>query len=451
MRLLFSQTEYITFLKKSLKKDKINIITLGCSKNIVDSEILITQLKANNFEVKYELAKNDADIVIINTCGFIDKAKEESVNTILQSVEDKKQGLINKLYVIGCLSERYKDELEKEIPEVDKYFGVNQLPDILKELNADYKKELLKEHSLITPSHYAYLKISEGCNNNCSFCAIPLIKGRHKSKPIEDIIEEAKLLSKKGVKEIILVAQDLTYYGLDIYKKRNLACLLENLSEINGIEWIRLQYTYPDNFPVDVLKMIKEKKKICKYLDVSFQHINDKILKSMKRKITKKQITEFIDKARKEIPDLSLRTSFIVGYPDETEKDFQELSDFVKHTKFDRLGVFTYSHEENTPAYKLQDNVSEKIKQEREKKLMSIQQKISLELNKNKIGKTLKVIIDRLDGNYFIGRTEFDSPEIDNQILIKKDNNIKTGKFYQVRITKADYYDLYADLIQKFR
>ncbi len=430
-----------------MKKNKINIITLGCSKNIVDSEILITQLKANNFDVKHESAKDDVDIVIINTCGFIDKAKEESVNTILQSVEDKKHGSINKLYVIGCLSERYKDELEKEIPEVDKYFGVNQLPDILKELNADYKKELLKKHSLITPSHYAYLKISEGCNSNCSFCAIPLIKGRYKSKPAEDIIEEAKLLSKKGVKEIILIAQDLTYYGLDIYKKRELAKLLKKLSEINGIEWIRLQYTYPDNFPVEVFKIIKDNKKICKYLDIPFQHINDKILKSMKRNITKKQITEFIDKAREEIPDLALRTSIIVGYPDETEENFQELSDFVKHTKFDRLGVFTYSHEENTAAYKLQDNVSEKTKQEREKILMGIQQNISLELNKNKVGKTLKVIIDRLDGDYYIGRTEFDSPEIDNQVLIKKNNNIKKGEFYKVRITKADYYDLYADLI----
>ena len=428
-------------------KNKISIVTLGCSKNIVDSEVLLAQLKANKIEAKHDITNIKTDIVLINTCGFINDAKEESINTILQFIEAKKRGLIKKVIVFGCLSERYKDDLKNEIPEVDEYFGVGELSKILNSVNVDYKKEIIGERELSTPSHYAYLKISEGCNRKCSFCAIPLIRGIHVSKPINEIIKETKLLAQKGVKEIIVIAQDTTYYGLDIYKKRELAKLLNKISEIDGIEWIRLQYAYPADFPVDVLDVIKSNSKICKYLDIPFQHISDVVLKSMQRSINKKKTLDLIDKIRSKIPDVSLRTSLIVGYPNETEKEFNELTDFVSEIKFDRLGVFTYSNEENTKAFKLEDVISEEVKQERADELMAIQQDISSELNKNKIGRNLKILIDRREGEYYIGRTEFDSPEVDNEVLIKsKSKKVQIGSFVNVKITDSNEYDLIGEL-----
>ncbi len=426
---------------------KINIITLGCSKNLVDSENLMGQLKFNNFNVVHESDK-DADIVIINTCGFINDAKEESINTILQAVKDKSQGLIKKVFVMGCLSERYKSQLENEISDVDGFFGVSELPEIIKELGGNYKNELLGKRSLTTPSHYAYLKIAEGCDRNCSFCAIPMIRGKHISKPVKQIIKEANILAGKGVKELILIAQDLTYYGLDIYKERKLAFLLEELTKIESIEWIRLHYTYPSGFPDDVLDVMAKNEKICNYIDIPLQHINDNLLKSMKRNITGKQTKNLINKIRDKVPDAVIRTTLITGYPGETEKEFEELKKFIKDFRFERLGVFTYSHEEDTPAYKLPDDVPEQTKQDRADEIMMMQQDISREINSNKVGKTFKVIIDRVEGGYYIGRTQFDSPEVDNEVMIDSNNNYcKTGEFYNVRITAAEDYDLFGDIV----
>ncbi len=426
---------------------KINIITLGCSKNLVDSENLIGQLKFNNFNVVHESDK-DADIVIINTCGFINDAKEESINTILQAVKDKSQGIFKKVYVMGCLSERYKTQLENEISDVDGFFGVSELPEIINELGGNYKNELLGERSLTTPSHYAYLKIAEGCNRNCSFCAIPMIRGKHISKPVDQLITEANILAGKGVKELILIAQDLTYYGLDIYKERKLAFLLEELTKIETIEWIRLHYTYPSGFPDDVLDVMAKTDKICNYIDIPLQHINDNLLKSMKRNITDKQTKELINKIRDKIPSVAIRTTLITGYPGETEKEFEELKKFIEDFRFERLGVFTYSHEEDTPAYKLPDDVPDQTKQDRAEEIMMIQQEISREINANKTGKTFKVIIDRVEGDYYIGRTQFDSPEVDNEVMIdRKINSCKTGEFYNVRITASEDYDLFGNIV----
>ena len=433
---------------KSFSHIKINVITLGCSKNLVDSEVLLKQLDKNKFIVSHDSEKLEHDIVIINTCGFINDAKQESIETILQAVKNKKQGRIKKVLVTGCLSARYHDELKKEIPEVDAYFGVNDLKEILNYLDADYKKELIGERHLTTPSHYAYLKIAEGCDRKCSFCAIPLIRGKHISKPVKDIVKEATLLANKGAKELILIAQDLTYYGIDIYKKRKLAELLEKLSDIKNVEWIRMQYAYPAAFPMDVLKVMRERKNICNYLDIPFQHISDRLLKSMNRAIDKKGTLKLIEKIKKEVPGIALRTSLIVGYPGETEKDFKELMNFVNDVKFDRLGVFTYSHEESTKAYQLKDNISAKVKQERADALMKLQENISLEKNEALIGKTLKVIIDRKENEFFVGRTEFDSPEVDNEVLIKASGKSKIiGQLKNVKIIDAEPFDLFGEII----
>ncbi|MDD5571372.1 MAG: 30S ribosomal protein S12 methylthiotransferase RimO [Bacteroidales bacterium] len=427
--------------------DKISIITLGCSKNLVDSEVLLAQIKANKINASHDFLKNKTDIVIINTCGFINDAKEESINTILKFTDAKRKGLIKKVIVFGCLVQRYKDELKKEIPGVDAFFGVDDLYYIIKNLKADYNKNLCGERELATPSHYAYLKISEGCNRKCSFCAIPLIRGKYISKPIENIVYEAKLLAAKGVKELILIAQDLTFYGMDLYGKQKLSYLLEKLSEIDKIKWLRLQYAYPAGFPHDVLDVIKNNDKVCKYLDIPFQHINDNILKSMQRGITKKQSLELIDKIRNKVPGIALRTSLMVGYPTETKKEFDELMEFVEKTKFERLGVFTYSSEEKTKSYELKDAVLQKAKQQRFGELMELQRKISLRLNKNKTGKTIKVLIDKKEGNHYIGRTEYDSPEVDNEVVINKNKSkIKIGNLYTVKITGASDYDLYASI-----
>ncbi len=430
------------------QKNKINVITLGCSKNLVDTELLMGHLKANNIPVVHQSQKNDFNIVIINTCGFIDKAKEQSINTILQYVDAKKQGLIEKVYVMGCLSQRYKNILEKEIPEVDKFFGVNDLKDILNELHADYKKENFTRRLLTTPKHYAYLKIAEGCSRRCSYCAIPLIRGKHISRPLEQIINEAKNLVKKGVKEILLISQDLSYYGIDIYKKQKLSYLVGKLSDIENLQWIRLHYIYPTAFPMDLLKLMKQRPNICNYIDIPLQHISDKILKSMQRGITKKQTYNLIEKIRYEIPEAAIRTTFIVGYPDETEKDFEELKQFVRESEFERLGVFMYSHEENTEAYKLKDNVPKKVKKQRADEIMQMQQEISIKHNKNMIGKKYKILFDRKEGGYYVGRTEFDSPEVDNEVLVSElDNKIRIGEFENIMIKYADAYDLMGDKI----
>ncbi len=431
-----------------MKKKKINIITLGCYKNLVDSEGLLGQLNAHGFDVVHESTKDDYDTVIINTCGFIGDAKEESVNTILQFAEARKNGLIKKLFVVGCLSERYKEELKKDIPEVDEFFGVNNKNDILLSLKSKDFTLLSGERIITTPSHYAYLKIADGCDNHCSFCAIPLIRGKHQSKPIEEIVREAETLVNKGVKEIILIAQDLTYYGMDNYKKRSITKLVEELLKVEKLEWIRLQYAYPSHFPLDLFDIINKSPKVCKYLDISFQHVSDRILKSMKRNFSKKESYQFIEKLRKVIPDLTLRTSLIVGYPGETEKEFNELIEFIETVRFDRIGVFKYSHEEGTAAYKLKDSVSEKVKQDRMERLMNIQQGISLELNQRKIGEIYKTIIDRVEGDYYIGRTEGDSPEVDHEVLIAKENQkIKIGNFYPVKIYNVDEFDLYGVIV----
>jgi len=427
---------------KTLKKDKVNIITLGCSKNIVDSEVLSGQLRANGIDVVHENTKKDHNIVVVNTCGFIDKAKEESINTILEQVELKKHGRIDKVYVTGCLSERYKESLEQEIPEVDAFFGTMELPAILKQFEADYKSELVGERLLATPKHYAYLKISEGCNRTCSFCAIPLMRGKHVSKPIEELVLEAEKLVRMGVKEIILIAQELTYYGLDIYKKRMLPDLLNRLADIQGLEWIRLHYAYPTKFPLEVLDVMRERENICNYLDIPLQHASDKMLKAMKRQITKAEMNDLIAAIREKVPGICLRTTLITGFPGETLDDVEELKQFLDQHRFDRVGIFTYSHEENTTAYALQDDVPQEEKERRAQEIMEHQQEISYELNQEKVGKIFKTIIDKKEAGRYIGRTEFDSVEVDNEVIISGSQRLQIGEFYNVRIEKAYDYDL---------
>jgi len=425
------------------------VVTLGCSKNLFDSEIMMGQLKANNFTVEHESTANDAAIVIINTCGFIDNAKEESVNTILQFAEAKKQGLVDKVYVTGCLSQRYGEELASEIPEVDAFFGTRDLPRLLKTLKADYKHELIGERLLTTPSHYAYLKIAEGCDRPCAFCAIPLMRGKHISTPIEKLVEQAEKLAAQGVKELLLIAQDLTYYGLDIYKERKLAQLLDELAKVEGIEWIRLHYAYPSGFPMEIIDVMKKHDNIAKYLDIPLQHASDNILKAMRRGITKSKTTQLIHDIRQEIPGITIRTTLIVGFPGETQDDFNELKEWVKQMRFERLGVFTYSHEENTYAYQLTDDVPEEVKQQRAEEIMAIQEEISYELNQEKTGKIFDVLIDKIEGNYYVGRTEYDSPEVDNEVLIPKNKNtyLRIGDFARVRIDRADSFDLFGSVI----
>lgn len=432
---------------KSLKQNKINIITLGCSKNLVDSEVLLSQLKGNNMEATHESEKNDANIIVVNTCGFIDNAKQESIDTILQYVNEKEAGRIDKLYVTGCLSHRYKDELESEIPQVDAFFGTLELPNLLNTLGADYKHELIGERLTTTPQHYAYLKISEGCNRPCSFCAIPLMRGKHLSKSIEQIVLEAENLVKNGTKEIMLIAQDSTYYGLDLYGERKLKDLLEQLSAVKDLDWIRLHYAYPSQFPEDILPVMAEKANICNYLDIPVQHISDNVLKLMRRGITKRRTYELLNTIREKVPGITLRTTILVGHPGETEQDFEELKQFVKDFEFDRLGVFTYSHEENTHAHSLVDDVPDEVKQERASELMALQEEISLKKNQEKIGQTLKVIFDRKEGNYFIGRTEADSPEVDNEVLVNAaENFVRVGDFATINIIDAESFDLIGKL-----
>lgn len=433
---------------KKIKPEKVNVITLGCSKNIVDSENLISQLRANSVEVEHEESESDAGVVVVNTCGFIDLAKEESINTILEYAEYKKQGNIEKLYVTGCLSERYMDDLQLEIPEVDGFFGTLDLPALLSRFNADYKHDLIGERVITTPPHYAYLKISEGCNRTCSFCAIPLMRGKHVSKPIEELVKEAKGLAKRGVKELMLIAQELTYYGLDIYKKRMLPELLTELGRVEGIEWIRLHYAYPNKFPVEVFEVMRESSAICNYLDIPLQHASDRMLKSMQRQSTRAEISTLINKARERVPGLTMRTTMIVGFPGETEEDFQELCEFIEWARFDRLGVFQYSHEEDTSAHLLVDDVPAEVKEDRARRLMEIQRQISLEKNTEKVGKTLKVLFDRKEGQWFIGRTEADSPEVDNEVLVDANEQfVRIGDFARVKITEASDYDLFGTLV----
>ena len=428
---------------KSLKKNKINVITLGCSKNTYDSEVLMGQLKASGKEVVHE---QEGNIVVINTCGFINNAKEESINTILEYVDKKENGIVDKVFVTGCLSERYRPDLEKEIPNVDQYFGTTDLPLLLKALGADYKHELLGERLTTTPKNYAYLKIAEGCDRPCSFCAIPIMRGKHISQSIEKLVKEAEGLAKNGVKELILIAQDLTYYGLDLYKKRNLAELLENLVKVEGIEWIRLHYAFPTGFPMDVLELMKREPKICNYIDIPLQHISDNILKSMRRGTTKEKTTKLLKDFRAAVPGMTIRTTLIVGYPGETQEDFEIMRDWVQEMKFERLGCFTYSHEENTHAYLLEDNVPEEVKQARAAEIMDLQSQISWDLNQEKVGQTFKCIIDRKEGQYFIGRTEFDSPDVDNEVLIDASKfYVKTGDFINVKIIDATEFDLYGE------
>lgn len=428
---------------RSIKKNTINVVTLGCSKNVYDSEVLMGQLKAGGKNVVHE---QEGNIVVINTCGFINNAKEESINTILEYVQQKEAGLIDKVFVMGCLSERYKPDLEKEIPDVDQYFGTSELPALLKVLGADYKHELIGERLTTTPKNYAYLKISEGCDRPCSFCAIPLMRGAHISTPIEALVTEAEKLGAKGVKELILIAQDITYYGLDLYKKRALADLLRALVKVEGIEWIRIHYAFPTGFPMDVIEVMKEEPKICNYLDIPLQHISDPILASMKRGTTQEKTTKLLKKFREAMPEMAIRTTLIVGYPGETQADFEALKSFVKEMRFDRLGCFTYSHEENTTAYELEDDVPEEVKLARANEIMEIQSQISWELNQQKVGKTFRCLIDRKEGNYFVGRTEYDSPDVDNEVLIDaKKHYVKTGDFVEVKIIDATDYDLYGE------
>ncbi|MFM1914237.1 MAG: Ribosomal protein ((89)-C(3))-methylthiotransferase [Bacteroidota bacterium] len=436
---------------KITKKPKINIVTLGCSKNLVDSETLYTQLKGNGMQVAHEEASDESNIIIVNTCGFIDNAKEESIDTILRYVDAKKEGKVDKVYVTGCLSHRYKDSLEKEIPDVDAFFGTNELPRILKTLKADYKKELVGERLITTPTHYAYLKIAEGCDRPCSFCAIPLMRGKHVSREMDELVKEAKSLARTGTKELILIAQDLTYYGLDLKNPdgstgRKLAELMYRLSDVEGIEWIRLQYAFPSGFPMDILKPMAERENICKYLDMPLQSGSDAMLKSMRRGITREKTEALISDIRSMVPDIALRTTLISGYPGETEADFEETYSFVERMRFDRLGVFNYSHEEDTHAFKLEDNVPEEVKQFRSDEIMHLQQGISLELNQEKIGKTYKVLVDRKEGGYYIGRTEFDSPEVDNEVLVSDDTPLRLGDFANITIDSAEEFDLYGKL-----
>lgn len=434
---------------KTLKKNKVNIVTLGCSKNLVDSEMMFTQLKGNGIAVTHEAENDDSNIVIINTCGFIDNAKQESIDTILNYAQAKDQGLIDKLFVTGCLSERYKDDLQKEITNVDAWFGTRELPALLKKFKADYKHELVGERLITTPGHYAYFKISEGCDRPCSFCAIPLMRGKHISTPIEDLVTQAKGLAAKGTKELILIAQDLTYYGLDLYRKRNLDDLLRKLSDVEGIEWIRLQYAYPSGFPLEILDVMRERSNICNYLDMPLQHISDNMLKIMRRGHDKQKLTDLINTIRDRVPGIALRTTMIAGHPGETKQDHEELVEFIEKTCFDRLGVFTYSHEEKTHAGdSMKDDVPERTKKKRAEEIMAVQEKISAELNESKVGNTYKVLFDRLEGDYYIGRTEFDSPEVDNEVLVKKSENIvRLGDFSQVKITSAAEFDLYGVVV----
>ncbi len=424
-------------------KEKINIVTLGCAKNLVDSEVLMTQLKGNKKDVFHQREDINPDIVIINTCGFIDKAKQESIDTILKHAKEKEDGIIKKLYVTGCLSERYKDDLKTDIPEVDGFYGTRDLPELLKNFEAKYRNELLGDRIITTDSHYAYLKISEGCDRPCSFCAIPLMRGRHISKPIDQIILEAKNLVRNGVREIMLIAQDSTYYGIDIYKKRAMSELLKKLSDIEGLDWIRIHYAYPAGFPMDIIEVMRERDNICNYLDIPLQHGSTKMLKVMKRGITREKTDELIKNIRDINPEIALRTTLIAGHPGETERDFQEMYDFVERSQFDRLGIFTYSHEEGTSAHKLEDDVPEQVKRSRSNKIMALQQKISTQKNKNKVGKTVKVLIDRVDANNYYGRTEQDSPEVDNEVIIpSKEMHLRVGDFYDVKITDSKEYDL---------
>ncbi len=429
---------------KNFKREKVNVITLGCSKNLVDSEVLMAQLRHNEFDVVHDATmEEDPEIVIINTCGFIDRAKEESVNTILEYAKIKEQGDIEKLYVTGCLSERYKADLEVEIPEVDAYFGTLELPGLLAKLNADYKHELIGDRILGTPPHYAYLKISEGCNRTCAFCAIPLMRGKHISRPIESLVEEAKNLVRNGVKEVMLIAQELTYYGLDLYKKRRLDDLLDALAAVEGLDWIRLHYAYPSKFPREIFEVMKRHDNICNYLDIPLQHADDEVLKRMRRQITMAEQKELIAHARKVIPGIAIRTTLLVGFPGETEEEFNNLCEFVEEMEFERVGVFTYSHEENTPGHQLADDVPEEIKLARANRIMEIQSEISLAKNEVKIGQTMKVLFDRKEGNYFIGRTVYDSPEVDNEVLVDaKAHFVRIGDFAQIKITGAQHYDL---------
>ena len=430
---------------KSVGKKKINMVTLGCSKNIYDSEIIMGQLKANGKEVAHEVK---GDIVVINTCGFIDNAKQESINTILEFVEAKNQGLVEKVFVTGCLSERYKPDLEKEIPDVDQYFGTRELPLLLKALGADYKHELVGERLTTTPRHYAYLKIAEGCDRPCSFCAIPLMRGGHKSTPMEDLVREAEKLAKNGTKELILIAQDLTYYGLDLYKRRALGDLLKQLAKVEGIEWIRLHYAFPTGFPADVLEVIKDEPNVCNYIDIPLQHISTKLLKSMRRGTTKEKTNALLADFRAKVPSMAIRTTLICGYPGETIEDFEEMKAWLQEQRFDRLGCFTYSHEENTHAHNLVDDVPQEEKERRVEEIMEIQTQISWELNQAKIGKEFKVLIDRKEGDYFIGRTEFDSPDVDNEVLIKgTDIYLPIGEFVQIKITDATEFDLFGEVV----
>ena len=433
---------------KTLKKDKVSVITLGCSKNLVDSEVMMNQLQVGGYDVKHDKWSKGRNIVIVNTCGFIDRAKEESINTILEYAEAKNKGKIEKLYVSGCLSHRYKENLEEEIPEVDAFFGTNELPRLLKTLKVDYKHELVGERLLTTPAHYAYLKISEGCNRTCSFCAIPLMRGKHVSRTIKDLVNEAKSLAAKGVKELILIAQELTFYGLDIYKKRRLPELLAELSKVEGIEWIRLHYAYPAQFPMEIINAIRDNPKVCHYLDMPLQHASNRILTEMRRNITREDTIELIKAIRAKVPDIAIRTTMLVGFPGETEEDFESLKSFIEEMRFERLGVFTYSHEDSTRAHIAQDDVEEEVKQERAAELMSIQEEISRELNQQKVGNTYKVLIDRKEGGFFIGRTEFDSPEVDNEVLIDATKAyLRLGDFAQVHITSAEEFDLYGEVV----
>ncbi|HMG69319.1 MAG TPA: 30S ribosomal protein S12 methylthiotransferase RimO [Chitinophagaceae bacterium] len=432
---------------KSLKKDKVNIITLGCSKNMVDSEVLSGQLRSNAIDVEHENKKKDHNIVIINTCGFIEKAKEESINTIIEQVNLKQKGKLDKVYVTGCLSQRYRDDLEKEIPEVDAWFGTMELPLMLKQFNVDYKSELVGERLLSTPPHYAYLKISEGCNRTCAFCAIPLMRGNHASKSMEEIVREAEGLVKKGVKEIMLIAQELTYYGLDIYKKRMLSDLLKRLSDIKGLEWIRLHYAYPHKFPLEILDVIAERNNICNYLDIPLQHAANNMLSAMKRQITREEIEELVSTIREKVPGICIRTTLIAGFPGETLDDVEELKLFLKQQRFDRVGIFTYSHEEGTSAFEFDDDVPQEEKERRAQEIMEVQQEISFEKNQEKVGKIFKVLVDKKEAGRYLGRTEFDSVEVDNEVVIHSDKKLELGEFVNVRIVKAYDYDLEGNVV----
>ncbi len=433
---------------RTVKKDKVNIVTLGCAKNLVDSEVILTQLRGNKIDVEHESTKNDSNIVIINTCGFIENAKQESIETILKYAEAKEEGLIEKVYVTGCLSHRYKDDLAREIPNVDDYFGTMDLKQLLARFKADYKHELLGERVTTTNSHYSYLKISEGCDRPCSFCAIPLMRGKHVSKPIEELVKEASNLAAKGTKELLLIAQDSTYYGLDLYKKRNLSELLLRLSDVEGIDWIRLHYAFPTGFPLDILDVMNERSNICNYLDIPLQHGSTAMLQRMRRGTTREKTTELIATIREKVPDIALRTTMIAGHPGETEEEFEQMLDFIEETRFDRLGVFGYSHEEDTHAFTYADDVPEEVKQERVEAVMELQEGISMELNAKKVGTQQRVLIDRKEGGYFIGRTEYDSPEVDNEVLIDaQENYLRIGDFVDVNITGSEAFDLYGQVI----